>query len=135
VKFLDSLRLNPPLAAGIRRFGFRKWYERELIFSHIYLALALMALAGLLGAIEVFSGATPLLKLLDAAFVLICGVVVFISVQGYLLSLTHAESMANQAKCSSCHAYGRLDVISEDRREETVHVRCKKCGHHWTMEV
>jgi hypothetical protein len=134
VKFLDSLRLNPPLAEGIRRFGFRKWYERELIFSHIYLALAIVALAGMLGAIEVFSGATLLLKLLDAVFVLICGVVVFVSVQGYLLSLTHAESMANQAKCSACKTYGRLDVIAENRRDQTVQVRCKKCGHEWSIE-
>jgi Zn ribbon nucleic-acid-binding protein len=135
VKFLDSLRLNPPLADGIRRFGFRKWYERELIFSHVYLALAVVALAGMLGAIEVFSGATLILKLLDLMFVVICGAVVFVSVQGYLLSLTHAESMANQAKCSACEAYGRLEVISEDRRESNVHVRCKKCGHDWTIET
>jgi hypothetical protein len=135
VKFLDSLRLNPPLAEGIRRFGFRKWYERELIFSHIYLALAIVALAGMLGAIEVFSGATLLLKLLDAAFVVICGAVVFVSAQGYLLSLTSAESMANQAKCSACGTYGRLEVLAEDRRESSVHVRCKKCGHDWHIET
>jgi hypothetical protein len=135
VKFLDSLRLNPPLAEGIRRFGFRKWYERELIFSHLYLALAIVALAGMLGAIEVFSGATLLLKILDAAFVLICGAVVFVSVQGYLLSLVSAESMANQAKCSSCQSYGRLDVVTDDQHDNTVSVRCKKCGHHWTMQA
>jgi hypothetical protein len=135
VKFLDSLRLNPPLVEGVRRFGFRKWYERELIFSHIYLALAIVALAGLLGAIEVFAGATLLLKMMDIAFVLICGAAVYVSVQGYLLSLTNAEGIASQATCGECKTYGRIETISEDPQEGAVQVRCKKCGHHWTIHT
>ena len=33
---------NPPLAEGIRRFGFRKWYERELLSSHAHMLLAVL---------------------------------------------------------------------------------------------
>jgi hypothetical protein len=32
--------LNRSLADGIRRVGFRKWYERELLSSHAHMALA-----------------------------------------------------------------------------------------------
>lgn len=127
--------MNPPLAEGIRRAGFRKWYERELIFSHVYLALALLALAGMLGAIEVFADATLAEKLLDVAFVLICAVVTFYAVRAYLLALAAAESVAHQATCANCSAYGRIEVQSEDRREARVDVRCKRCGHAWSIHA
>jgi hypothetical protein len=135
VKVLQWLRLNPPLAEGIRRYGFRKWYERELIFSHIYLALALVALAGLLGAIEVFSSASLLEKIMDVAFVVICAAVVFVAAQGYLSSLADAETVANQATCGECKTYGRLEVASEERASDGLHVSCKRCGHRWRIDT
>jgi hypothetical protein len=135
VRFLDALRINPSFTEGVRRYGFRKWYERELLFSHLYLVLALLALAGMLGAIEVFSGATLILKLIDVAFVLICGAVVFVSVQGYLWSLASAESIANQATCSQCNAYGRIEALYKEERDSAIVVRCKKCEHTWQIEI
>lgn len=130
---LSALRLNPPLAEGIRRFGFRRWYERELIFSHVYLALALVALAGLLGSIELFSDAGVAGKLIYTAFVCICAAVVFFAVQGYLLALSDAESMANQARCARCQSYGQLELTGQSA--DAVHVRCRKCGHGWVMHT
>ena len=35
------------LANGIRQFGFRKWYERELTQSHVHLFLLLLCAIGL----------------------------------------------------------------------------------------
>ncbi|MFN3631022.1 MAG: hypothetical protein ACK4XK_13365 [Casimicrobiaceae bacterium] len=130
---LSALRLNPPLAEGIRRFGFRRWYERELIFSHVYLALALVALAGLLGSIELFPDAGVLGKLIYAAFVCICAVVVFFAIQGYLLALSDAESTAKQARCARCQTYGQLELTGHGI--DTVHVRCRKCGHGWAIRT
>ena len=135
MKILEWLRINPPLADGIRRFGFRKWYERELIFSHVYLALAIVAFAGMLGAIEVFEEAAIWLKLLDVAFVVICGGVVFVALQGYLVALTTAESISSQAGCSACETYGRVAVVSENKRDGTVRVRCKHCSHEWHIDA
>ncbi len=130
---LAALRLNPPLAEGIRRFGFRRWYERELIFSHVYLALAIVALAGLLGSIELFSEASLMGKLIYTAFVCICAAVVFFAVQGYLLALSAAESIANQARCARCQTYGQLELTGHSA--VAVHVRCRKCGHGWVMHT
>lgn len=45
---------NPPLAEGIRRFGFRKWYERELLSSHAHMLLALLSTIALLASFEGF---------------------------------------------------------------------------------
>jgi hypothetical protein len=135
VRFLDSLRLNPPFAEGTRRFGFRKWYERELIFSHLYLALAVLSLAAMLGAIEAFAQATPLMKLVDVACALISGVVLYGSIQGYLESLSNAESLANQTTCTECKTYGRIEALVTERSEDTVLVRCKRCDHRWRVEL
>lgn len=135
MKFLDALRINPRFAEGVRRFGFRKWYERELIFSHAYLALALLALAGMLGAIEVFAGATLLLKLLDFAFIAICGATVFVAAKGYLKSLADAEWVASQAVCSACETYGRFSIELESRRTGEVRVCCKHCSNRWLIQT
>jgi len=48
------------LAAGIRKHGFRKWYERELISSHVHLVLTFLAMIGLLGSFEVYDRRAPL---------------------------------------------------------------------------
>jgi hypothetical protein len=34
------------LAEGIRRHGFRKWYERELLQSHAHLVLCFLCVIG-----------------------------------------------------------------------------------------
>lgn len=135
MKFLDAFRINPRFAEGVRRFGFRKWYERELIFSHAYLALALLALAGMLGAIEVFGGATLLLKLVDFVFIAVCGATVFFAAKGYLKWLADAEWVASQAVCGTCETYGRFSVQHENRRAGEVHVCCKHCSHRWKIQT
>ena len=39
----------------IERYGFRRWYERQLIESHAYLALGFVALIFLLSGLELLS--------------------------------------------------------------------------------
>ena len=40
------------LADGIRKHGFRKWYERELLQSHAHLLLTFFCAIGLFAAFE-----------------------------------------------------------------------------------
>ena len=40
------------LADGIRKHGFRKWYERELLQSHAHLLLCFLCVIGLFAAFE-----------------------------------------------------------------------------------
>ena len=42
------------LSEGIRKRGFRKWYERELIAGHAHLVLTILCALGLLGGFEVY---------------------------------------------------------------------------------
>ncbi len=52
-------------ARSIRRLGFRKWYERELLRSHANLVLLLLATLGLLASAEVYSARLPLVDQLQ----------------------------------------------------------------------
>ena len=124
------------LAEGIRKHGFRKWYERELTQSHAHLFLLLLCGIGLLGAFEVFSRRAPLADQLSvgASIVACVGIGVW-SMRRYLFLLLHAEHVANQAVCSQCTAYGRLEVILDEPRLQRVGVRCTHCGHGWPIDV
>ena len=62
--------LNHSLADGIRRVGFRKWYERELLSSHAHMLLAFLCVIGLMASMEAFHGASALGRLLNVAFIL-----------------------------------------------------------------
>lgn len=123
------------LADGIRKHGFRKWYERELMQSHLHMLLLLFCTIGLLGAFEVFSRSAPLADQMSVVMsVLLCVAIGVWSLRRYLYLLMHAEEVANQAVCAQCQAYGRLAVLHEDSAAQRVSVRCKQCGHDWPIE-
>jgi predicted Zn finger-like uncharacterized protein len=123
------------LAEGIRRRGFRKWYERELLVGHSHLALLLFCALGLMMALEAaFRFRTLADQLIDAAAVLVCAGTGVWSLRRYLFLLMRAESLANQADCPGCGAYGRLDLVDPAAAGDTVAVRCKRCGHEWRIE-
>jgi hypothetical protein len=128
---------NPTLADGIRRYGFRKWYERELLSSHAHMALALLASVALIASFEAFKGGSWGEKLIDTGFVLVCAGIALWALRRYLYLLMHAEEMANQANCGQCQAYGLL-LVPEDAglpdARRLVPVCCKRCGFRWDMQ-
>ena len=130
--------LNRPLADGIQRVGFRKWYERELLSSHAHMALALISAEAMMASFEAFRGASASEKLMNTAFVLVCAGIALWSMRRYLYLLMHAEEMANQANCAQCQAYGLLKLQEvEDRRltaQRLVPVCCKRCGFQWNLQ-
>jgi hypothetical protein len=118
------------LADGIRRHGFRKWYERELIASHAHLVLTFLCAVGLFAAFEVFDRDAPMIEQANnIAAIVLCAAIGTWALRRYLFLLTHAESTANQAVCRVCQSYGRFDVVAEP-----LTVRCRKCGHRWPIE-
>ena len=124
------------LAEGIRKHGFRKWYERELMHSHLNMVLLLFCAIGLLGAFEVFSRKAPLADQLSiAASIVACFAVGIWAMRRYLYMLMHAEHVANQAVCQRCRAYGRLDLLQVDAGQQRVNVRCQRCGHAWPIDA
>lgn len=123
------------LAKGIRRFGFRKWYERELMQGHVHLTLTLLSALGLMGALEAASQFhTWQDRLIDVAAVLACGGIGLWSLRRYLYLLQHAEYVANQAKCPACGTYARFTLVGEPQGEQPVTVCCRQCQHHWEID-
>lgn len=124
------------LADGIRKHGFRKWYERELLQSHAHLALTFLCLLGVFMAFEGGLRFRSLAdQLTDLAAIVLCGATGLWALRRYLYLLSHAESVANQADCPSCGTYGRLRLVHETRDGEQVGVRCSHCAHEWRIDA
>ncbi|MGB4116527.1 MAG: hypothetical protein WBK51_08280 [Polaromonas sp.] len=125
--------LNRELAEGIRKVGFRKWYERELMSSHAHMVLALLCTIALMACLELFQSGSVTEKLLNIGMVFVSGAIGVWALRRYLYLLMHAETLADQANCSICKEYGRLAVVNEDRRNGKLLVRCRKCSNEWTL--
>lgn len=125
--------LNATLAAGVRRVGFRKWYERELLSSHAHMVLAVFSVIALLASFEAFGRASAGDQLADLACILISAAVTYWALRRYLFLLMRAEVIANQANCDDCGAYGRFQVVSEAHGGNEARVACLKCTHRWTI--
>lgn len=124
---------NPPLAEGVRRFGFRKWYERELLSSHAHLLLAVLCSIALIGILEAFRGGSRDEKLLDVLLFVASGAIGLWSLRRYLYLLMHAEDVANQANCPTCGSYARFAVIAENRHSGETQVCCRQCRQEWAI--
>lgn len=124
------------LAEGIRRHGFRKWYERELLQSHAHMALTFVCMVGVFAAFESMTrSATWSERLGDLGAILLCAGAGLWALRRYLYLLNHAEAAAHQADCPQCKTYGRLELLQSDASGEEVQVRCRKCGHVWHISA
>lgn len=126
------------MSAGktIRRIGFRKWYERELLHSHANLVLLLLATLGLLGCAEAYSARAALSDQLQVLAAAVASAAIgLLALRRYLYLLNHAEFVANQATCERCDTYARLEMLDEHPAANRLRVRCRKCGHEWPIEL
>jgi DNA-directed RNA polymerase subunit RPC12/RpoP len=124
--------------SGIARLGFRRWYERQLIESHVCLVTCF--LCGLLLAV-CLEGALPKDGVIESPGSLLVG---FAAVIGTIRSwgryryvFERAERYGSVAHCASCGSYARFEVErskpGERPDEPRLEVRCRKCGHRWNM--
>ena len=123
------------LAEGIRKHGFRRWYERELLQGHAHLALTFLCAIGVFAAFEAAQRFQSMAdQLIDGVAAVSCFGVGLWALRRYLYLLSHAEAVAEQADCASCGTYGRLQLLQSDASGETVQVCCRTCGHQWRIE-
>jgi len=118
----------------IRRVGFRKWYERELMRSHGHLVLLILCALGLLGSLELLADGVDRGRpwLTWACVVLSAGIGLW-ALRRYLFLLGHAQYLADQAVCPACRIYARWDV--EDDASARMRVRCRGCTHVWHIQL
>lgn len=124
----------------INRYGFRHWYEGELIRAFGYVALGLVLFIFGASALEIFWGEHQD-HWLWSAFTLVgafAGVILGgLSWIRFSRLIAQAEILANQAVCTSCKAYGRLTVDDERSDPQTLdrvlQCRCNKCHNTWQI--
>jgi phage FluMu protein Com len=72
--------------------------------------------------------------------VVVCSGAGLWALRRYLYLLLRAESIAHQADCPRCKAYGRLELATPTgpapaARTQEVSVRCRACGHEWHIHT
>lgn len=133
------------VADYIERHGFRRWYERQLVESHAYLALAFVALILLLSGVEVMRDSqTPLHYLAVLSAAALGGTLMLVAWRRFVVLLARAEQFAELATCASCKAWGKFKVLGQESalpddppeagRPHWLRVRCTQCGHEWKLE-
>jgi ferredoxin len=134
--------------SSIRRLGFRKWYERQLIDCH--LALTTCLLCGIVIA-ACFEGVTfrdfGTRSATMMALVVGASLLGWYSWRRYITVLERAERYGERSTCDGCKAYGRFEVLNAGvdsvpgPTAEAVaplevawmRVKCRQCGALWRM--
>jgi ribosomal protein S27E len=134
--------------AKIRKYGFRKWYERQLIESHAALVTCLLCgltLAALVESISLIKFDWSSLSLLGVAFASI--VVGALSWRHYITVLERAELYGQHSVCPQCKAYARFEILATGLDSTPgpaavavapleaawLRVRCRGCGNAWRI--
>lgn len=124
---------------GIRKHGFRKWYERQLIEGHVYLVTMVLAMLAMACGYEVLSlEMTAFSLLFDGAIVAGGAFVAWYSWRRYALTMTVAEYVGAQASCPGCKRYGFRPVppaeAGESGRPMQLLAMCRHCGTRWPID-
>ena len=123
--------MNGRLFESVKRNGFRKWYERQLLSSHAHMVLAFLSIIALLGIMEAQRHAQGITQAVNLLLVLLCAVIGVWALRRYLFLLMRAEETANQASCPDCGDYGRFRPVCE--RVHALDVCCRKCSRQWVI--
>ncbi len=139
------------IVEAIRRIGFRRWYERQLVEGHGWLVTVFLALIAVASCIEAvsFKDGVPEALLLStfAAGAVALGIHAW---RRYLVTMTRAEALGEQSHCPSCRAYAKFRIETSGMQRQRaagddearyqplggawMRVRCRKCDCDWTIE-
>lgn len=123
--------MNGRLFESVKRDGFRKWYERQLLSSHAHMVLAFLSMIALVGSFEAQRQAEGATQAVNLLYVLLCALIGVWALRRYLFLLMRAEATANQATCPDCGDYGRFRPVCQ--RVEALDVCCRKCSRQWVI--
>lgn len=136
------------IVEGIRRLGFRKWHERQLIEAHAWLVTGFLALILAFALFEIrndLTGAGQRLLLMAGAVAAV-GTCILAWLR-YHRTLEATELAAQLAVCPHCGTYGKLSVVRSIRQSDAaveqqpiladlphLQVRCRHCAGEWRLE-
>lgn len=129
----------------IGQLGFRKWYEKQLVESHIWLVMAFLCLIVLMVGLELLWNKEASIGFVGKAFVIAFGGVVgWLAFRRYFQVLLLAESLGETALCPNCRHPSFRVVRHElpgaalgsahrghDLNREGLLVNCRHCHHQW----
>lgn len=134
---------NPASAAeGIRRLGFRRWYERELIEGHAWLVTGFLSLIVVAVCLEQIDWRRPVQEAASILYIVAGVLLCLFSLRRYSRILIRAECLGGQSTCAQCSTYGVLQVLDAGAPADAEHsaemgwlrVSCRRCGHQWRIE-
>jgi hypothetical protein len=117
-------------ARSIGKLGFRKWYERRLIESHVWLVTCFLCALGIAASLEGLSFRRPD-ALFTLVFVFVAGLVCWHALKRYRVIMQEAERLGARSVCETCKAYAAFSVIGSYPK---MNVRCRKCGNEWLLD-
>ena len=127
-------------AQGIARLGFRIWYERQLIESHVWFVTAFLCAVLIMVLMEELNlrGPEPL-SLTSLVVIVATTLIGVVAIRRYMHMLNRAESLAEQCVCPGCASYGVIRVleagrVDDDEQPQWIRVSCKKCNREWRLE-
>ncbi len=125
---------------GICKVGFRRWYERQLIECHAWLATCFLSMILVAAGIELLSLERGVLDFAFDATLIGSGIILgWIAWRRYAQIMVVASYIGEQANCPACGRYGfrcERGVAGALRREtdsREMLARCPKCKHAWTV--
>jgi hypothetical protein len=119
-------------AGAIGKLGFRRWYERELLLAHAWLAacvLSTFAALGLVEELDLRHLGMASLPGLAAAFA--GGLVAWYALTRYLGMVLRAQQLAERSTCAQCGTYGRYRLVGAT--PGAMLVSCRQCAHEWRI--
>jgi hypothetical protein len=115
-------------ADSIRRLGFNRWYERQLIEGHAWFVSAFACTIVIAACMEELTFRGSALRLLAYIGVVVAaGGVGIYGIRRYGQILVQAERIGEHATCASCGTYARFKMVSAS------HAQCRKCAHEWRL--
>ncbi len=118
-------------ARSIKKLGFKRWYERQLIESHIWLVTVLLCGIAIAATLEMANFRNLGAALMTLAFVFTAGLIIMHGFRRYQALMLLAEEIASHSTCAACNAYAKFRPMDENPRMK---VQCRKCGHEWTID-
>jgi len=133
--------------ASIRKLGFAKWYERQLIDCHLALVTCLLSVFAIAACIESVSFADFGWKTVSMlGWIFAGGALGWASWRRYITVLERAERYGERSTCENCKTYARFEILATGMDDAGVtatavapldaawiRVKCRKCGTTWRM--
>ena len=120
----------------LRKLGYRKWYERQLIEGHLYLVTLVLALVVMVAGLELLSLRESLADIVfDGSLIAGGGWLAWICWRRYALAMMVAEHVGHQTQCPGCQRLGFRAVPPEESGTPVQLVAaCPRCGHRWPID-